>query len=55
MHYWEYDGVLTRFKSFVPLFVLHRKLPEFAMSIPDVSLITASTEKFQFKKRTDYH
>lgn len=52
MHYWECDEVLTRFKSFVPLLVLHRKLPEFAMSIPGVSLITASIEKFQFKKPT---
>ena len=49
------DEDVTKFKSFSPLFVLHEKLLEFAMNVPGVSLITASTDKFQCEKRTDYH
>ena len=43
MHYLEYEKVVTRFKSFEALCMLHRKLldiaAEFVMSVLGVSLI----------------
>ena len=45
MHYWKSEEVVTRFKSFACC--IENIAPEFVMSVPGESLISASIDKFQ--------
>ena len=51
MHYLEYEKVVTRFKSFEALCMLHGKLldiaAEFVIRVPSVLSISVCIDKFQ--------